>query len=168
RLSLSLFLFPGTPITEIYALSLHDALPIFEAAPVVVADDRRALAALRPVTAGHVLVAGHERRAVGLRAGENVVLVGTIAACLDRISLLVESRLLVDVRIIVQILDILGDGHALRVPPRPLADAVARVHRLRAADRALAQVSAPCLRARAGVTREFLAIGVGARESAEI
>src|SRR5690606_39684715 len=84
RLSLSLFLFPGTPITEIYALSLHDALPIFEAAPVVVADDRRALAALRPVTAGHVLVAGHERRAVGLRAGENVVLVGTIAACLDR------------------------------------------------------------------------------------
>src|SRR5690606_9667049 len=131
-------------------------------------DDGRALAALRPVAAGHVLVARRERRAVGLRAGQDIVLVRAALARLDGIALLVERGFRVDVRIVVQVFDILGDRDALRILPRALADAVARVDGLRAVDRALAQVSAPRLATRARVARELLAIGVSARETAEI
>src|SRR5262249_49619575 len=54
---------------------------------VVMADHRRALAALRPVAAG-AIVAGRERGAVGLRAGEDVVHVRGVATAVDGLALL--------------------------------------------------------------------------------
>src|SRR5215470_13737599 len=56
---------------------------------VVVAEHGRALATARPVLARHVL-AGRERGAVGLGAGEDVVRVGLIAAAIDGLPLLGE------------------------------------------------------------------------------
>src|SRR6185503_16170218 len=63
---------------------------------VVVPDDRRAFAALRPVAAGGVAARGGEH-AGRVRPGEDVVLVRRVAAALDRLALLGERGLLVDV-----------------------------------------------------------------------
>src|SRR5207249_8910855 len=52
------------------------------------------LAALRPVAAGAV-IAGCERGAVGLRAGQDVVHVGCVATAVDQLPLLGQRRLLV-------------------------------------------------------------------------
>jgi hypothetical protein len=96
------------------------------------------------------------------------VLVRRIAAPFDRVTLFVERGFLVDVWILVQVLDILGDSHALGVLPRSLADAVARIDGLSTVDRALAEISAPGFGACARLARELRAIGVRTRESAKI
>jgi len=57
---------------------------------------RRTLATLRPVAAS-VVVTIRERRAVRLRAGENVVLVRRVAAAVDEVAFLGEGGLLVQV-----------------------------------------------------------------------
>src|SRR5436305_8827449 len=108
-------------------------------------DNRRALGAvLRPVAAGLVAFRS-ERRAVRLRAGQNVVHVGIVAAAVDDFALLVERRLLADVVLPVQLDDVLGDDDALGVLPRTLADAVARIDRHRAAGGLRRDISVPGL-----------------------
>src|SRR5207249_5691323 len=67
---------------------------VSQALPIVMADHRRPLAALRPVAAGAV-IAGCERGAVGLRAGQDVVHVGCVATAVDQLPLLGQRRLLV-------------------------------------------------------------------------
>src|SRR2546426_11111754 len=69
---------------------------VLQALQVVVADDRRALAALRPVAAGGI-AARRRVHAGRVRAGEDVVLVRRVAAALDRLALLVQRGFFADV-----------------------------------------------------------------------
>src|SRR5712664_1885395 len=96
--------------------------------PVVMADHRRPLAALRPVAAGTIL-AGRERRAVRLGASQDVVHVRRIAAPVDRLTFFSQGGLLGDVVLAVQLSQILRDDDALGVLPGTAADTVARVDR---------------------------------------
>src|SRR3954471_4861702 len=91
---------------------------------VVVADDGGTLAALGPVAARRVALVGRHRTPIRRRAGEHVVHVRRVAAAVDALALLGERRLLVDVRVLVQVVQVLGHDLALRVLPRALADAV--------------------------------------------
>src|SRR4051794_7790365 len=131
-------------------------------------DNRRALGAvLRPVAAGLVAFRS-ERRAVGLRAGQNVVHVGIVAEAVDDFALLVERGLLGQVVLAVQLGDVLGNDHALGVLPWALADAVARIDGHRATSRLRREIGVPGLSAGACRLRQRLAIFVGAVEPAEI
>src|SRR3712207_7032169 len=62
------FFFNDTATTEIYTLSLHDALPIFDRPAVAVADRHLGLAVGAQV--GHDLGLAHVRQAVGELVGE--------------------------------------------------------------------------------------------------
>src|SRR4029453_15456958 len=109
---------------------------------VVVADDGGA--ALGPVAAGHVLVAHGEGAAVRLRAGEDVVHVGRVAAAVYRLAFLGERRLLRHVVLgTVQVVHALGDDGSLGVAPGTGADAVAGIDGRCIAHGADAQVGAP-------------------------
>ena len=134
---------------------------------VVVADHGRALAALRPVAAGGVHVAGDEA-AVGLRAGEHVVLVRRVAPAVDDRPALGEGGLLGEAVGAVQLLHVCGDHVALRVLPRATADALARVDAGHVGRRLLAQVGAPCAAAGACGRGERLAVSVGAGQAAQV
>src|SRR5262249_54877664 len=101
---------------------------VAQALPVDVPEHRRTLGAARPVVAGFI-VTRWERGAIGLRAGQRVVLVGGVSAAVDDIPLLGQRRLLVDVVVAMQFVEIFGDDHTLDVLPWPLADAVAGVDR---------------------------------------
>src|SRR5690606_39093103 len=120
-----------------------------------------------PVAAGAV-GAGAERRAVGLRAGQDVVAVRRIAASIDDLALLAESGLLGELVVAVQFGDVAGDGLALGVDPRPGADALAGVDGGLAVSRLRRQIGAPCFRARTGGLRQRLTMVVGAGEAAEV
>src|SRR5919108_416305 len=109
---------------------------------VVVADHGRPLGALRPVAAGPVL-AGWKRAAVRRGAGEDVVPVGRVAAAVDHLALLIERRLLGEMVVAMQLVDILGDDDALGVLPWAAPDAIARVDGLGAAHGLRAEVGAP-------------------------
>src|SRR5262249_47623852 len=103
-------------------------LVVAQALPVVMAEHRRPLAALRPVAAGPIL-SGRERGAVRLPARQDVVHVGRIAPPTDRVTLRGERRLLGDVVLSVQVGEILGDDDSLGVLPGAGAKAVAGVDR---------------------------------------
>src|SRR5256712_1236968 len=125
---------------------------VAKALPVMMADHRRPLAALRPVAAGAIL-AGRERGAVRLGAGQDVVHVRRVAAALDHVTLLGQRRLLGDIVLAVQPRHILRDDDALGVLPGTAPDAVARVD---GAGPLRAQIRAPGLAARAYSLREHL------------
>src|SRR4029079_19050703 len=82
-----------------------------EPGAIAVADHRRTLAALRPVAARRVDVAGARRR-VGLRAGQDVVHVRRVAAAVDDVAALGERGLLGEVVVAVQLAQVVGDHHA--------------------------------------------------------
>src|SRR5688572_14188532 len=129
------------------------------------AHHRGAGGAAAPVAAGAV-VAGRERRAVGLRAGENVVAVRRVAAAVDRRTLLAQRVLLAELVVrAVQVGDAGGDHRALGVLPGTLADAVLGVDRVGALG---AQIGAPSLAGRAGGGSELGAMRVGAIQAAEV
>src|SRR6059058_5360641 len=133
--------------------------------PIVMADHRRPLAALRPVAAGAV-IAGRERGAVGLRTGQDVVHVGCVATAVDQLPLLGQRRLLGDVVArAVQLSEILGDDGALGVLPRARADAVARVDGTGALR---AEIRVPGRAARSCCLREHLTVLVRTGEAAEV
>src|SRR5450755_4765238 len=69
---------------------------VVETGAVAVAEHGRALAALGPVAAGRVDGAG-DGGAVGLRAGQDVVHVGRVAAAVDDLAFLGQGGLLVQV-----------------------------------------------------------------------
>src|SRR5262249_20781034 len=121
-------------------------------------------AALRPVAAG-LVVAGRERRSVRLRAGQNVVHVGRIAAVLDHLALFGERSLLRKIVLPMQLRNILGDHHALRVRPRALAATVLRVA---GAGPRRAEERGPGLAAGAGRLRQRLTVPIGAFDAAEV
>ena len=99
------------------------ALPL----AVVVAQHGGAGGAAGPVVAGHVFTP-RERAAVGLRAGEDVVHVRFVAACVDGLAFLAEPGFFVDLIVVaVQIVDVFRDDDACGVLPRTFAVAVARV-----------------------------------------
>src|SRR2546426_3346447 len=137
---------------------------VAQALPVMVADHRCPLAALRPVAAGTIL-AGRERGAVRLGAGQDVVHVRRIAAPVDHLTLLGQRRLLADVVLAVQLGYVLRDDDALGVLPGTAADAVSRVDR---AGSLGAQIRVPGLGARARGPTEQLAPLVRPGEAAEV
>jgi hypothetical protein len=106
------------------------------------------LAAAAPVAAGHVLVA-RDGASVGLRAGQYVTHIGTVAASIDHCTLFVERRVLVEIIGAMELVHVLGDHDALGVVPGSLADPVARIARRRTAGRRGAQIGAPRVAARA-------------------
>ena len=101
---------------------------VAQALTVDVPDERRALRAARPVVAGFV-VAGRKSAAVGLRAGQRVVLVGGVAAAVDYIALFGEGRLLSQVVGAMEFVEVFGDGDTFAVLPGSTADAVAGIDR---------------------------------------
>src|SRR5436309_10112005 len=96
---------------------------VVQAGAVDMADDRGALGAARPVLAGLVLTR-RKSAAVRHRAGQRVMLVGRVAATIDDIALLRQRGFFLQVVLAVQLVNILGDGDALGVLPRALADAI--------------------------------------------
>src|SRR5580704_10697683 len=96
---------------------------VLETGTVMVTDDGGAVGAFRPVPAGGVAAGGGEE-ALRVRPGQDVVLVGGIAAAVDDLALLGQRRLLGEiVRARVEILHALRHHHAFGVLPRTLADA---------------------------------------------
>ncbi|MCY1437422.1 hypothetical protein D9M71_535830 [compost metagenome] len=134
---------------------------------VVVADLGDTFATVGPVAARVVGAIG-ECRAVGLRAGQHVVHVGLVAAALDLLPVLIQSGLLVQVVLAVQLREILGDDHALGVLPRPVADAITGVHRGGSAGSTGAQIGTPGVLARTAGSAQFLAELVGAGQAAKV
>jgi hypothetical protein len=132
-------------------------------------DHGGALRRARPVLAGAVL-AGRKGRAVSLRAREHVVAIRRVAGAVDDLALFGERGLLGEVVAgAVEVGDILGDHDAFRILPRPLADAVARVHRRLTIGRLGRQIGAPGFwRAKACGLGQALAVIVGAGEPAKI
>src|SRR4030095_17208973 len=104
--------------------------------------DRGPVAALGPVAA-RLVVARRERGPVGLRAGDDAVLIGRVAAAVDGRSLFGERGLLVQIVGAVQLGDILGNDVSLGVLPRAFADAVLGIHGRGRARRLRAQVRLP-------------------------
>src|SRR5262245_9959916 len=79
--------------------------------------------------------------AVGIRAGENVMSIGRVAAAVHDLTLLGDRRLFREVVLVaVEIGDALRDRDSLRVVPGTVSDAVLRVH---AARSGRAEISAP-------------------------
>src|SRR5690348_13046160 len=85
-----------------------------------------------PIVTGPVL-AGRECRAVGLGAGQDVMGVGCVAPAIDRHTLFGQRSLLGQIVTAMQLRNILGDDYTLRILPRPMPDAVARIYRGRTA-----------------------------------
>jgi len=127
---------------------------------------------------GGVIVAGVIRAvgvgaAIGLRAGQDVVLVGHIAEAFNRVALFIEhggfgnggahARQLQSIA--VQIGEAHGDALALGVEPRAVADAVARVDGIGALG---AHVGVPGAVARAGGGGQVLAPLVGSGHPAVV
>src|SRR6266850_173520 len=137
---------------------------VTQALPVMMADHRRPLAALRPVAAGAIL-AGRERGAVRLGARQDVVHVRRVAASVDHLALLGQGRLLADVVLAVQLGHVLRDHGSLGVLPGAAADAVARVD---GAGALRAEIRVPGLAARARRLRKQLALLVRACETTEV
>src|SRR5258707_901466 len=134
----------------------------------MVADDRRPFAALGPVAAGGIAAGGRETP-VRVRARQHIVLVRRIAAALDHLALLSQSRLLVDVVVLgMQVAHALRHYHALGVAPRTLPDAAARVYASVASRQCRAQVRAPVRVLGARRLGERVAVRIGALQAAEI
>src|SRR5256885_7051277 len=135
---------------------------------VLVADDRRAFAALGPVAAGGIAARGREA-AVRIRAGQDVVLVRRTAPALAPLAFLGQGGLLVDIVVLgVQLAHALRHHHALGVAPRAFPDARARVYALVASRQCRAQVGAPVRVLGARGFGERVAMRIGAFEAAEI
>src|SRR5712691_4002169 len=134
---------------------------------VGMAHNRRTLRAARPVLAGAV-VAGRERGTVWLRSRQHVMAVRRVATAVVDIALLAQRRLFCQAVGAVQLGDILGDHYAFRIPPRPLADAVTRIHGWLTVGGLGREISAPGLRAGARGLRQRLAVIVGPGETAEV
>src|SRR6516225_5573764 len=115
-----------------------------------------------------LVVTRRERAAVRLRAGQRVVLIGSVAAAVDHIAFLGQCRLLGQVVVAVQFVDIFGDDHPLGVLPRTMPDAVARVDRRLTVGRLRAEVGMPGMAAGPYRLRQLLADAVGAREPGEV
>jgi hypothetical protein len=132
-----------------------------------VPDDRRALRAARPVVAGFV-VPRRKGAAVGLRAGQRIVLVWSVAEAVDDVALLGQVGLLSKIVVAVQLIDILGDHHAFGVLPRPAPDTVARIDGRLAVGHLGAEIGMPGVISGRRALREPLADLVGTGQTTEI
>src|SRR3989442_2447228 len=137
---------------------------VAQALPVMMAEHRCPLAALRPVAACTILT-GRERGAVRLGAGQDVVHIRRVATPVDHLTLLGQRRLLADVVLAVQLGHVPGDDDALGVDPGALTDAVARVDR---AGTLRAQIRVPGLARPARRLRQHLTDPVRTGETAEV
>src|SRR4029453_7711988 len=108
-----------------------------------------------------------------VRARQNVVLVRRVTTPIYRLALLIQRELLVDrvpvaLDVAVQVRDVEGNDGALRVVPRPVADALARVDPGLTGRGRCAEIGMPCPAARACRTSQRLTVLVGAGEAAEV
>ena len=128
-----------------------------------------AFRAARPVLAGHILVGGRGGT-IGVRAGEDIVIVHHKQAAHHLLAGFGDPGIDVDVGFcgIMQVRNAGGDGDAVGVHPRPLADAILCIDRALAAHRLLAEVGAPGLAAGAGLGGEITAMLVGALKTTEV
>src|SRR5262249_35744576 len=141
---------------------------VAQAHAVGVTEHGVALAVLGPVAAGHVLVR-RKGCPVGLRAGQDVVLIDGVQAARDQAAVLGGDGLGPDLVVgRVQVGDAGGDGDALGVDPRTLADAVLGVDGGGGADGLRAEIGAPGLVAGAGLGGQRLAVTIGAVETAVV
>jgi hypothetical protein len=130
-------------------------------------DLNRAIAAAGPVVAG-LVITWRIRSAVGLRAGEDVVLVRGIAAGGHDVAFFSQRRFLVEVVVAVELGDVFRDDDALDVLPRPAPDAVPGVDGRLPRRGAGAQVGAPDVAAGACGIGQRLAMPVRTRQSTEV
>src|ERR1700687_6047373 len=91
-----------------------------------------------------------------------------IAIAVDHLALFVQRSLLVDVVGAVQIGDILGDHNALRILPRTLADAVARIDRGLAVNRLCREIGVPGLASGTRSLRQCRTLAIRALQTAEV
>src|SRR5688572_24116445 len=144
------------------------------AGAVVMSNDRASGGVARPVVTGRVCRAADHDTTVRVGAGENVVLVGCVAAAIDRRALFVERKFLVDavpiaIQVAVQVGDIPCDDCSTRVVPRSASDTIARVDGLGLSlSRRGAQVGAPGPVTGSDGRRELLAVGICSGETAQI
>src|SRR5262245_21769169 len=134
---------------------------------IMVADHGRPLSALRPVAASSILTGG-KRAAVRRGASQDVVPVGRVATAVDHLARLVERRLLGEIVVAVQLVDICGDDDALGVLPRAAPDAIACVDGLSTTYGLRAEVGTPGAAAHTRRLRQRLAVPVRALEAAEV
>src|SRR5262249_20603879 len=126
-----------------------------------------ALRAARPIMAGFVF-AGRKGAAVGLRAGQRVVLVGGVAAPVDNVTFLGQRGLFGQIVVAVQLVEVFGNHHPFGVLPWPLPDAVAGIDRRLAVCALRAEVRWPEALAGSNCLCELLAKPIGARQTAEV
>ena len=120
-----------------------------------------------PVLAGQIRTRG-VGCAIGLGAGQNVVLVWLIPARIDPVPFFIQRSFLIDVIVVrVQIGDTVGDLDSLGVIPGSPADAVAGVHRWLPICFADAQVGAPTAAGRSDRRGQLLAVCIGPCQSAK-
>ena len=133
---------------------------------IMVTDLRTARAIARPVVTGVVGPVG-KRRAIQLGASQNIVRVRSIATTIDDGALFGELRFFGElVGVAVQVGDVGGDLHPLRVEPRPRANAIFRVDWFAIVD--TAQVGPPRTTASTGRRGQFLAMRVRPGEAAKV
>ena len=124
--------------------------------------------AARPVVAGQVEIA-RERFPFHVRTGHDVVHVGRLAPHLDGLAFLVDRGGAADLVVgAVQIGDAGGNHRALGILPRTVADAIASVDRAALRGLVGAQIGAPGFATCARGLRELLAVGISARETAQV
>ena len=126
-----------------------------------------ALAAPGPVAAGRILVPW-PRASVRRGAGQDLVHVDGITASRYDIAFLGERGLFRQIVLAVKLVDILRNYDPFYVTPRTPSDAVARGDCGRAAERAVAEIGAPCAATGSGGLRKHLTVPVSARETAEV
>src|SRR5580692_4431061 len=138
-----------------------------QALAVDVTEHGSAFGAAGPIAARAIL-AGRERRAVRLRAGQGVMPVRRVAAAIDDVAFFGKRGLLGQVVLAMQLRDILGDDDALGIGPGAFADAIACIGCRLAVGCLGAQIGVPGMAAGTGGLRELLATLVCARQPAEI
>src|SRR5262249_61617642 len=101
---------------------------ILQTLTVVMSEHRGAGGAAGPVVARRIF-ASRERAAVRLGAGENVVHVRFVAACVDHLTFFAERGFLADLVVIaVEIVDVFCNDYTLGVFPRTFANTITRVN----------------------------------------
>jgi len=132
------------------------------------ADHRHTRGAARPIAASPVLI-GRERPAIGLRAGQHVVVVRRIASAGDYGATLGQRGLHAQfILVAMQIIDAFRDNFALEILPRAGSNPLASIDGRRTIHGLGAEICPPSLGACARGLGQGLALPVRAFQSAKV
>src|SRR5436309_174262 len=122
-----------------------------------------------PVSASRLDRVAGRYCAVELRAGQDIVAVGSVAASVDHFTLFSERRLLAElVFVTMQIGHVFRYTDAFGVVPGALANAVSGIHRRLAVGSDGAEIGAPGVVAGPRSRGQILAVPVGSGQAPEI